>query len=610
MKHINSLINIINNKINVLNNKIEKNEIINILSNLSSKVNKTGIWEINGDDVNKLTLYLKENKLELRELQFINSISILSDETKNTMKNLLGGINDKQLTLLESIKNKITLEIENEKIKMKHMIDSELTVYKELLKKIDGRNEIITELDIISKLLDEAKLDLNSQINIYTSINNYNSNIYNNIEMDIDTIDENSLEEKNINEELLNKLFKEFNIDWNKLDNYIKDDKIKEKIINTGNYYKNKLLKYGNYDKIKEILSFLKDNKLDFIFNMPEILTRTLLYSSVNKITNLIKTAKENNFNYIDLLKKQPSMLYPKIRVSPRKKTTNRNKKNNTNINNVTGTLNSFIDNVNFLKKHNIDVSEVYSNCPSFFTKSVSYHEKVYKNLKLYGINLKYPNGNLKKVFSIFDISNILDRFDIVIENGLYDYYQDNLTKLCDYKFNPYRVKYAKSLGLKDNQIFIKKYLSIKGSEKQCLSSDFWKKDSSKYGINFEDTFKLYNSINIEKYISKNNIELYNNIINNHQSDEITELVLNNSIIKKLDSMFKDSNNDLIYNFNGVIISRLKVLRYYETILANNIEINDNLLLYIITYNTMLNEEEINNIKLSINNIKNNGRKV
>ena len=58
------------------------------------------------------------------------------------------------------------------------------------------------------------------------------------------------------------------------------------------------------------------------------------------------------------------------------------------------------------------------------------------------------------------------------------------------------------------------------------------------------------------------------------------------------------SEDGITYNFNGVIISRNKVLRYAEKLITSpNIELTDSTLLYIITRNSMLDENELNIIK-------------
>lgn len=63
--------------------------------------------------------------------------------------------------------------------------------------------------------------------------------------------------------------------------------------------------------------------------------------------------------------------------------------------------------------------------------------------------------------------------------------------------------------------------------------------------------------------------------------------------------------NDLIYDFDGVIISRLKVLRFYQTLISSpEIEPSYDVLLYVITKLSMLDEEEMNIIVSSLKSLR------
>ena len=55
---------------------------------------------------------------------------------------------------------------------------------------------------------------------------------------------------------------------------------------------------------------------------------------------------------------------------------------------------------------------------------------------------------------------------------------------------------------------------------------------------------------------------------------------------------YLDTSNALIYNFKGIIISRLKVLRIYSMLLKNGIEDSIDAFLYSITYNTLISKEK------------------
>lgn len=59
-----------------------------------------------------------------------------------------------------------------------------------------------------------------------------------------------------------------------------------------------------------------------------------------------------------------------------------------------------------------------------------------------------------------------------------------------------------------------------------------------------------------------------------------------------------------MYNFNGVIISRNKVLRNFETLLKEpDLIIDHSTLFYVLTLNSMLDEQEYNKITVCLNDL-------
>lgn len=78
-------------------------------------------------------------------------------------------------------------------------------------------------------------------------------------------------------------------------------------------------------------------------------------------------------------------------------------------------------------------------------------------------------------------------------------------------------------------------------------------------------------------------------------NDSISEAVFNDDKVKRLE-LYKSDTNDYEYNFNGVIISRLKVLRYYDTLRKNG-KTGDDSLLFAATFNSMLDENEFEAVR-------------
>lgn len=593
-----------------LNTAINKYNLFSSLNPVILELDENTIWDLQEKDVEIIVKNLKEkNQLNPVEIEFLLAFTKIPPNLKQVKKNLLG-LDQTQKEIFKSIQQKVEATKKEHDSLNVDFIEKSLEKYKKLLQKLEDNDLIlITEIEFISEILTQDAYDASSKMEIYHIINENNSHIlkkYKNFisdENDNEKIwDESQLTSTNIPEELLNKLFERFGINWTKNYESISDSKIQQQMINQQAHWKNKLLNYGNYEKMEELLEFLRKKNLNFIFDLPEILTKTLLYSSIQEIEQVINIAKENEINYYELLKSQPVIFFPTVR-----ETKNHSKKyqNSSSEQKTSGALTNFLGNINFLKENNFPINEIFKSSPVFFIRSPKTQRKVYERLKMYGIFLQYPNGNQKKSFSVLGTTDILSKIDIGIECGCYDYYQDNTTKLVNPNLNLYRVKLARLLGIGEDEIFCKRYSTTKGETKKCLSELFWKNNSDKFGKSPEDTYKIYQSCPQETYIDKDNIEIYNNIISNRENDKITALVLNDYLIRQLDSQFKDDQNDLIYNFNGVIISRLKVLRYYQTLISDsNIISGKDVLLYAITLHSMLNQDEVNAINECLKSVK------
>lgn len=593
-----------------LNTAINKYNLFSTLNPIILKLDENTIWNLQEKDVEIIIKNLKDqNQLNEIEIDFLVAFTKIPSNLKQVKKNLLG-LDQNQKEIFKSIQKKIEAAKKEHESFNEDFIEKSLEKYKKLLQKLEENDLIlITEIDFISEILNQDKYNSNSKMEIYHIINEKNNNILKNYKNFISEandnekiLDESQLTVTNLSNELLDKLFERFGIMWGKNINSSSDSKVQQKILNQQIYWKNKLLNYGDYEKIEELLEFIQQQNLNFIFELPEVLTKTLLYSSVQKIEEVINTAKENGINYYELLKNQPVIFFPPIREL---KNQSKKYKGQFSEQKTSGALTNFLENIKFLNENNFSIKEIFESSPIFFSRTPKTQRKVYERLNMYGIFLQYPNGNLKKAFSVLTTTDIQSKIDVGIECGCYDYYQDNITKLVNPNLNLYRIKLARLLGISENEIFSKRYCKTKEGTKKCLSETFWKNNDDKFGATPEDTYKIYQTYPKKEYIDEDNIEIYDNIISNRENDKITALVLNDYLIMQLDEKFKDYQNDLIYNFNGVVISRLKVLRYYQTLISDpNIISSREALLYVITLHSMLNQDEVSAINECLKSLK------
>jgi len=152
-------------------------------------------------------------------------------------------------------------------------------------------------------------------------------------------------------------------------------------------------------------------------------------------------------------------------------------------------------------------------------------------------------------------------------------------------------VKVAKKQDIPDNIIFgvfkgteNKKFLRFTKLYKEYLLP-----------ADKEDLFKEYNAVNVE--VDK--ALVYDNICDISDLNTISAETLRDPLIKGLES-YTDKVNNEVYNFNGTIISKRKVLRHYSALLENDKAGTFDSLLYCVIKNSMLDEHEYKNVYNSI----------
>ena len=595
------------------NNKITKQSRLSIIDSAIETVSSEKVFDINNAE---LSFIKSLNCLDENELAFLSQMVGMPSEIKERLKS------DNIMNMLPLIPV-ITKKLEKAKSKLEEKASADIDSLNERLNHLKvliaklNKNDInlISEIDIdlLVSIFNESKLPSESQIDVLKSINQLNYQIFSNYdiqleknnELDEDTIDIDQLDETNIEYIELEKIFKKYSINWE--EKYAKDIVLKqgEDINNNSTYkqrmlaikeYKAKLLKYGHLGKIEELLGYLRQKNLTFVFNQPEIITKILLSSTKDNIDRLINEFGNNNLNWRSFMEKYPTSLFPNSKMTIKIDTgKSRGRKSTSGI---SGSLNYCLKNIEFLKERGFDVEQVMDECPIFFERKPSTQERIYDKLRLYGFSFKNPDGTTKKGFSVLNTLDALDKIDAGIECGCYAYYLDNISKVVPPKFNIFKIKLAKMNGIEDRDIF-RRVKSPSGGTKIVLNGTTLEEViNPKYGDTIEETFAIYKAIDV----TNDNSELYDAIVANSNNDTITDFVVQDEYIKQLDQLYLE--NKLTYNFNGVLISRFKVLRYYQTLITNpNIDSSREALMYVITKNSMLNQSDYNNICICLDKI-------
>lgn len=508
-------------------------------------------------------------------------IDTLKNLDTNVLKYILDlGLDEKQEKILSDIKSKVETKITELESINEETIKEKINYNKILLSKIKNKTiNLIDSRDIsyIVELLVKNDFPVSAQIEVLKLINKINLDIYSNI--DVEDVISSEKEETNIDKDELTKILSAHKIDFNSL---------KEES-------RTKLIKYGVLSQIEEILCTLEEQGLHNIKSREDILVNILIYSSKKIIDDNMKLVKERNI--VSLAYINPTMFYPAMKVVTNKRPYIKSGPTpGERTSKTSGSSNFLKGNIELLDELGIDPEEVYSKCATYFYGNPKLKRRLLKNLELYGINLR---DNLTSYALLSTGAAVLDTLDKAIENGAYEYCLEYQSRLgSNNRVNYYRIKYAKKLYEEGNPLgrktpFNARYVNAKGRETYVLASDFTKATSEKYGSEEQDTKRLYGS----KEITVENQELISTILSNSRCDAITDISRLNSKIVSLDKLYM-SEDGITYNFNGVIISRNKVLRYAEKLITSpNIELTDSTLLYIITRNSMLDENELNIIK-------------
>lgn len=598
-----------------------------------NKIKNSDLWNLNVDDLNELKKFDEKYKILLEnELIFLTFFVKIPSVTKEKLK--IRQFNFNQRELIDNIYNKFAqkiIDLENKSKVKNNEIVNIIDQMQDLLKKLNETGiMLIKDNDLINSLLDNDIFSFDEKISIYKKINQINFNLFknytdSNVSFDDEEIlSEDELKENEVplSEDQLRELFEKYQINW--FNNNDEAYKI----------YIEKLLKLGDLDKINSKLEFISNNRdycdLRFIKEYPEILYNILLYSDIDKVIKKnLDGLKDVGINteeqYSRFIKKAPMILYPLV-YNPHKsgkKSTNKSEKKY-NSSRVSGVSKGMIQTLKLLYERKFDAIDVIDKCPSVLSFSPKTVEKAIKSLESYDI---YLNGEKdKRTLSCLQKSNI-STLDIAIETGFYQYLNDNKSKI---PYSDISLYYKGKLLRKNNSLFLKEnsIFRIFKNNKRVLNGDFVDYfDDNKTSMSKEDIFKSYNALDLyNPYFSE--------ILENSNLEFVPQDIQNDLFIKKLDSKYMadividkntleekymngdnydgETHKNLVYIFNNngkeVIISRNKVLRIYNALFENVDFKNQNIdrmqvLMYSITYLSMLDQEEYDIIKNEVNNL-------
>ena len=310
------------------------------------------------------------------------------------------------------------------------------------------------------------------------------------------------------------------------------------------------LKEYSTYEDIKEKLEYWVNYNFP-ILNLEEegdLFTHIIIRIHSSTLKDMITASMECNINSIQILDILSVLLI------------------DTNTDSILEErIKDYSKNIKYLYDSHYDLNDIYQKNRKVLWINHTLLKKNLSILKDYNIidNSSSLTIEILKILDIDKLEELIDTF-IEISKNTYTYLLQNPSIMKDLQEKPYLLEAI-----------------YEEEHKNDLLGAFLEKDN-----------KLILRSNIE---NKEFIPYHPIYMNQSSFDK----VMNNSIERIDEYKYQpieqfinniDIDNPLLYNFDGILISRLKVERIYELLVESNLLIKDSIL-YSVTYKTLMTEE-------------------
>lgn len=564
----------INNKKNDVreyNNRLDQNlrGKMQILDDLRQDVN-----EITKVDMNTLNEIIQlfplpdEKKASLKkELDIIKALLTLNQTEKTNYT-----LHPNQLAAFTTFIDNLEKYIEKKNLE-KQSIDPEYNHimvltnrYKNLLSKLKKPNheELITDIDTILHLFSENQVSEEDRQAILLSLIKYNQEVISKKEHDINhrRVDLTTME--------LTSIFQRYGYDFSKLDTS----------------YQIKLKKEGDRKNIDEVFLAMQD--VGFVRFHEDtsglILTSLLLGSTKKIIEDVTSLARERGIN-LTTSQQLISAYLPRTYLW--------------NGRYHIGKMEDFKKNLVLLAEHGISIPDVSSKAKELLTISNSRLQNNLEWLERYGLYKDTVSDLLLDDFlSALMSKNIPEIIDLWIEShplGIV-YVKNNLSVLSSYVSDDVLLFYKLHMSLMQNDVSPFRLTVSNGVKKLNLRKAFTDDTIPYLGIyDLESAKEVTKTFEIlfekqDKYMNCARLSLTNSISDN---------VFDYPYIVSMNH-FSDPHETLLYDIAGIKISKLKVLRIYDSLCKCGLGDSLDALLFAVTYHKLFTEYEYHKLVVTI----------
>jgi len=569
---INLLKDAINDKkkaVKEYNNHLDKNlsNKIEVLENLRKDINEITKIEMSmlNEMVDSFQISDKDKDDMKKELDIIKALLTLNQKEKTNYTLL-----PSQLTTISAFLDNLETYIEEKNIE-KQAIDPEYkniimitNKYKDLLYKIKdpNTNELIMDVDTILQLFQDTKITEEEKQMILLTLIKYNQEVMHE--------KENNHQKKRATIKELTAIFSRYGYSFSKLDKK----------------YQDQLKKYGTLKNIEDVLSIMQKLEFPKIDEKEEglLLVTYLIATNKDALEEVTAFAQERGINLTELKNLVCAFIANDYLYNNKYRI---------------GRKDDFTKNISLLVEHGISIPAIINKGKDLL---IINNEKLQNNLnwlECYGLYSTMQEESLLDDFiTALKSQNIPEVIDLWLENhqlGL-QYIKNNLSILASHMSNQAILFYKLYKSEKENKNDAFRLTVSNGVKKLSLRKEMTHNNIDYQGIHDKESALIVTKHQKPIFAREKD---YEQVAKKSIYNKISDDIFTREEIISL-NRFSDLKETLLYDINGLKVSKLKVLRIYDALCKNNLGESLESLLYAICYNKIITKEEYNKLIIDI----------